>query len=209
MADNSFFQPGPSTQESVGTATPSPAQQAMMRFKAEMLQRMLASMGGPSPSFQGWAQGTGPLNRGMPSGLGDSMGAVLEAMAQPGAFTSQETRNTEMMGAEPSMLSDIMQMAQLGSLVYNSGALGKLADLFKHGDSSQRMGLPGIEGSSGVSPVGALTSTGNPELDALIMGNYGGGMDTAGMIPGGDMSTVPANYPGLADDTSWLSGLFS
>ena len=80
MAD--FFQPGPSKGSSTSSTTLSPEQQALQKFRLEMLGRLLNNAAGNGPTFKSFVNG-GPASRPVPSGLGDGAAGVLQAMNQP------------------------------------------------------------------------------------------------------------------------------
>ena len=183
MAD--FFQPGPATGSQTGTKTPSPADQAMAKFRAELFGRLLNAMGGAKPSFGDFLGGA-PATRAMPEGMGAGMEAVLQAMSQPGAFTWQASESSELRQPEPSILSDLVQFGVLGKLVMDSGVLEKILGPVG--------GMLKIGGSVG--PAGASTDAIDSGIPVLAPGGE--------LIPGGGAVDVPSDYPGLLDDDSGL-----
>lgn len=201
MASAGFFQPGPSQADTTTSTTLSPAQQALQKFRLEMLGRLLNNAAGNGPTFKSFVQG-GPASRPVPGGLGDGSAAVLQAMGQPGAFTTTSTGSKTETGGTPSMMSDLTQLAMLGMLASKSGLLdgltsgaGSIWDLLKgkYGDTGA---VSGAMGDTAPMPTGGSTTTGNAALDALIGSQYGSG---ATMIPGGSADTLNVGYPGLLD----------
>ncbi len=173
----------------------------MMKFRAQLLGQLLDSKAGNKPTFKSFVGG-GPVTTPMPSGMGAGMGDVLAAMSQPGAFSSSTTSNTSGHGPTPSMANDMGQMVGLGVLGLQLFNMLK----GKFGDTGAVQGAT-TPGGFGNEPVqGNSMTSGNPALDALIMSQYGGG---GSMIPGGDMSQVPSNYPGLNDGGSGDAGFWA
>lgn len=154
MAD--FFQP----KDAKGTesSTPSPAAQAMAKFRASILDDLLNYAAKPRTTFKQFSQGKPTLNA-IPGGLGDGAGAILEAMNQPGAFTS--TKSFTGRGITPSMFSDIAQLGLLGAQIYQS----------KLGQDALGWILGHIGGAQGIGGV-------NPALGDTV-----GETDTAGLDP--------------------------
>lgn len=186
-----FFQPGDAEQNTSGTKTPSPADQAMAKFRAEILGRLLNAQAGNRPTFSSFVHG-GPASRPVPEGLGNGMADVLAAMAQPGAFTSSAQGQQTLQGPAPSTLSEIigggLAVGQILQMLGGAKGIGGILGVL--GDNTP-------EGSAGSNA--SVTTTGNPALDALIFGQYGGGTNTDAMIPGGSVSNLPSDYPGLND----------
>ena len=147
-----FFQPGPSQADTTTSTTLSPAQQALQKFRLEMLGRLLNSSAGNGPTFKSFVNG-GPASRPVPSGLGDGSAAVLQAMNQPGAFTTTATGSKTEQGGTPSILSDLTQLGLLGALVAKSGLLdglgGGIGDWLKtkYGDTGAVSGASGMFGN--------------------------------------------------------------
>ncbi len=198
-----FFQPGDAKQSTTQTGELSPAQQAMMKFRAQLLGQLLDAKAGNKPTFKSFVGG-GPVTTPMPGGMGAGMADVLAAMGKPGAFSTSTTSNTSGHGPTPSGMNDLSQMVGLG--VLGLQLFNMLKGKFGDTGAVQGATTPGGFGNEPTNQGQSLTS-GNAALDALIMSQYGGG---GSMIPGGDMTQVPADYPGLNDGsgTSWLSALF-
>ncbi len=195
-----FFQPGDAESSGTKTSTPSAAEQALMKFKAQLLAQLLNSRAGNRPTFKSFVNG-GPVTTPLPEGMGSGMTDVINAMNQPGAFTSNGTQTQTGHGPTPSMANDVGQMLGLG--VLGLQVLNMLKG--KYGDTGTVQGVTNPTNNNTGNQGNSMT-TGNPALDALILNNYGGNPE---MTPGGDFSQVPADYPGLADDGSdWLSKLF-
>ena len=199
MAD--FFQPGPDKTNTTASTTLSPAEQAKQKFRLEMLGRLLNNAAGNGPTFKSFVEG-GPASRPVPGGLGDGSAAVLQAMSQPGAFTTTSTGTKNEMGGTPSMMSDLTQLAMLGVLASKSGLLdgvlsgGKSVWDFlkqKWGDTGA---VSGALGDTAPMPTGGTMTTGNPSMDALLQSQYGSNYQ---MIPGGSSDQMNQLYPGLFD----------
>lgn len=186
----SFFQPGPATQDT--STTPSPASQAEQKLRVEMLGRFLDSMAGTAPSFASFVKG-GPAQRQFPSGFGPDIAALLNAMNQPGAFTSTGTQSFQ--GATPSGISDITQLAGLIGLISQATGLNpfQLAGLLKGVGGGAGTPLDASMAGSpnfgqGITSVG----TGDPNLPEASLGS---------ILGAGDPSTLPAGY-GVLDTSS-------
>lgn len=195
-----FFQPSNASETKTSTATPSAAAQAMAKFRADILGKLLEGAAHRGPTFKQFTGGAN-LKPPLPGGLNSGIGALLEAMSQPGAFTSSSTGEGELSPSAPSMFSDLAQLGLLGAVAFQSGLPQKIAQILS--------GVGGAKGIAGVNPAlgdSVAETTGDPTLDALINTQYGGGSD---MIPGGSASNVPSDYPGLQDDNSWILSLFS
>lgn len=189
-----FFQPGPATGSQ--STTLSPAQQAVAEFRMKLLGQLLNASAGTTPTFKSFTEG-GPATRPFPSGLGALTDPTLQAMMQPGAFTTTQTGKFQ--GPSTSGFSDLASILGLAGALYQSGLLGS--------------GLQGV--GSILGPIGGALGIGgvNPALGDLNP-NVGGPYGTdPNLVPGGDPSLIPANYPtdfGSGGDASvnlgdWLS----
>jgi len=183
-----FFQPGPSQADTTTSTTLSPAQQALQKFRLEMLGRLLNSSAGNGPTFKSFVNG-GPASRPVPSGLGDGSAAVLQAMGQPGAFTTTSTGSKTEQGGAPSMMSDITQLAMLGALAAKSGVLDGLIgggksvwDMLsgKYGDTGAVSGAIGQFGNEPPMEGGNLPALQNQET---MLGALGGMFGAENQIP--------------------------
>jgi hypothetical protein len=122
----SFFQPDVKAGET--SSTPSAESQAVSKFKAQILGQFLNSMAGTAPSYHDFLK-TGSAQRSIPGGLGEGIGPLLEAMNQPGAFTSHATGLPAQ--TTPSMFSDLLQGGMTAALLSNMLGLSPLAGLEK------------------------------------------------------------------------------
>jgi hypothetical protein len=115
------------------TETASPASQAAQKFRAELLGQILNAMGQPKPGFAQYAGGQGYPQA--PGGMGEGIGALLEAMGQEGAFTSTRTGTADITGhgATPSEFMDLMDLigTGLGLLPALDKGLGTIGNILK------------------------------------------------------------------------------
>lgn len=192
---SSFFQPGPSQEGT--TTTPSPAQQAEQKFRIEMLGRILSSMGGTAPSFASFAAG-GPAQRSFPSGFEGDIASLLNAMNQPGAFTSQANRTFQ--GPTPSGISDITQLASLLYLLSQASGLG-LGDILK--PIGGALGIGGTNPSLGdTTPSLDLTQFQGSNIDPTSLGSILGAGDPSLLPPGYGVLDTSGTDPAAFD---WLN----
>jgi hypothetical protein len=177
----SFFQPGPSQSDT--STTPSPANQAEQKFRIEMLGRILNSMAGTAPSFASFAAG-GPAQRQFPSGFGPDIASLLNAMNQPGAFTSTASQTGQ--GPTPSGISDVTQIAGLAYLLSQLG-INPIQWLLKGVGGGA--GTP-LDSAPAASPgfLGSLSTGDQPGVNFTPDPSQGMTMD-----PSQGMSTVDPN----------------
>ena len=192
-----FFDPS-DAQQTAEPGAPAPADVATRLAAIKLILGRLASGGGAQTFGDYLARGP---QRPSSAGVNEIGQALMQALTQPGAFKRGPSRVTQR-PSSPSQFQDIasgvVTLALLRNILGASGGLG---------------GIFGSGGGAGGSPSGSSMSTGDPSLDALIAGQYGGSPE---MIPGGDTSLLPADYPGLNDgggaggsnwgDLSWLWG---
>jgi hypothetical protein len=161
-----FFQPGDSKGTQNTSTTPSPADQAMAKFRAEILAHILNYQGQPRTGFAQFAGGA-PMSAKLPANLGAGLPDLLQAMSQPGAFTRTASQDFSGHGATPSMASDVGQGLGLLALLSQSGILGAGAkgagDIFDF--------IRGLPSSNLQSQSSMPTSTG--AFDASMLGNLG------------------------------------
>lgn len=149
-----------------------------------MLGKILASMAGTAPSFASFAAG-GPAQRSFPGGFEGDIASLLNAMNQPGAFTSQGTRTFQ--GATPSGISDVTQLAGLAYLISQATGVNPLQMLSI---------LKGVGGGAGT------------PLDASMAGSpyYGQGIASIGTGDPGLGSTSLDSILGAADPNALPAG---
>lgn len=177
-----FFQPGPSQTDT--STTPSPAQQAEQKFRIEMLGRILNSMAGTAPSFASFAAG-GPAQRQFPGGFGPDVASLLNAMNQPGAFTSTATQKAQ--GATPSGISDVAQIAALLGLASQATGFNPL----------QLLGLlRGVGGGAGnpLDPNAVPSATAGMQPVGTGEGIPPDAASLQSILGAGDPSTLPVGY---------------
>lgn len=148
-----FFQPGDSKGTQNTSTTPSPADQALAKFRAAILAHVLNYQGQPRTGFSQFAGGA-PVSPKLPPNLGAGLPDLLQAMSQPGAFTRNASQELSGHGPTPSMASDIGQGLGLLSLLSSTGVLGAGArgagDIFDfiRGLPSSNLNLGPTTGSS-------------------------------------------------------------
>ena len=190
-----FFDPGKAKEDT--SATPSPAAQAREKFRADILGKLLEYASQSRPSFSQFASGAA-LPAALPGGLSAGIPSLLAAYNAPGAFTA--TKTGTLTPPSTSGFSDAVALAGLLGTLYQSGALGGIGQIL--GGVGGALHIPGLKGPD--SNTGGV-STGDPYLDASIASQYGGGTAIGSMVPGGDVSNLPADYPGLNDSSWWWS----
>lgn len=151
-----------------------------------MLGKILEAMGGTAPSFASFVKG-GPAQRQFPGGFAPDIAALLQAMNQPGAFTS--TRTGQFTGPTPSGISDVTQIASLAYLLSQLGLGNLLAP------------IGGALGIGGVNPALGDTTPTPDFLSSLPSGD----------IPGVNFTPDPSQgmtmdpNAGLPPDMTWLT----
>lgn len=173
------------------SATPSPAEQEMAKYRLQVLSALLNSRTGPRPGFSDFVHhGTrSGVQAGLPAGLSGGLSTVLEAMNKPGGFTSRGSTKTTPAG--PSGVQDIASTILLGLMLKNaiggsSGGTsgGGLSDLwnryFGSGsgvDPAMQVGQTNIDWSTipDTTSMSADTSTGDAGTDqtSFNWGDYG------------------------------------
>jgi hypothetical protein len=179
-----FFQPGPSQSSGTSSTTPSPEQQALMKFRLELLGRLLDASAGNRPTFKSFVGG-GPATTPLPAGLGAGIGSVLQAASQPGAFTTTSTTNQKAQGPSTSMANDLAQLATLGILAKNLGlfsGLGSLGSniLGRFGDTGA---VQGASGTFANSPPGINANQPALQNQDNMLGALGGMFGSDNQIP--------------------------
>ena len=179
MAIN-FFQPGPAT--GTQSTTLSPAQQAVAELRMQLLGQLLNASAGNAPTFKSFTEG-GPAARPFPGGLGALTGPTLQAMMQPGAFTTTTTGKAQ--GPATSGFSDLASILGLGLSVYKLLQGSNVVDQTGNvtGPTGGGGGLSGVADPTTGQPLFPTDPTGGPY-----------GIDP-NLVPGGDPSLVPSNYP--------------
>jgi hypothetical protein len=158
-----------------------------------MLGKILSSMAGTAPSFADFTSG-GPAQRSFPGGFGPGIASLLQAMSQPGAFTSTASQRGQ--GATPSGISDVSQLAMLAYFI--SKATGyNLSDI-----------LGGVGGAKGIGGINTALGDTQPSPDFLSSLPYGD-------IPGVNFTPDPYSDPNgmtmdptqgtTEGDWSWLN----
>jgi len=188
---SNFFDP--SNQKETTTTTPSPADQAAAKFRADLLGQLLNASARPKPTFAQYAGGQGYPQ--MPGGLGGGIADVLSAMAQPGAFTSTQTGTLQ--PSAPSMFSDLLQGGLTGALLLNAlsgtGLASKIGNILS--------GVGGGLGIGGVNPaLGDVTPDAQAAADAIAAGAGGAGAGAA--FPGVSGSDFSASPDSLSFDAT-------
>lgn len=195
-----FFDPTPA--ETTGTQTPSAAEQALAKFRTQLLGRFLGSMAGQGPTFASFAKG-GPATRDFPGGFDPMIAELLNAMNQPGAFTSTETRKGLPVG--PSGFSDLMELLGLGGGVLSALGISPLEQILKPiGGLLNLTNKPGQPGNPDISPY-----TGVGSVDYTGQTNYG--PDLYNLLAGADPTLLPPDYgvsldSGAGSYLDWLGG---
>lgn len=197
-----LFTTGSATQTT--NKTLAPAEIASRLFAIKLLLSRLAQTGG-APQTLGEYIKSGP-RKFDPRTISDASNAYMAALNQPGAFSGSGS-TTKYKGASPSTFQDLASGLVTALLLKNVLMGGKAG--------SSGGGLLGgiLGGGGGLSSTAGGMSTGNNILDSLITQNYGdtylptsSGGGYSPMVPGGDVSNVPSDYPGLSDG-SWFSWL--
>ena len=177
---SNFFDPTNAKQSGQVNETPSPAAQALIEFRMKMLGRMLDSAAGPRQTFSQFAGGA-PLTPRLPGGLSAGIPELLQAMSQPGAFTSNKSFSGTQQPPGSSPFSDVAGMAALAAILYDKGVLGAgatgIGNILKYLGGAK--GINGVNSALGdFSPdVQAGTALNSNMQDAL--GAVGG----AGEVP--------------------------
>lgn len=178
-----LFDPTNEKRSATSTETPSPANQAMEKYKADILGQLLNYAAKPRPSFADFAKRGQSLPARLPGGLSAGIGELIQAMNQPGAFTSTKTAEGEIDPSAPSLFSDFAQAGALLGFLYKEGLLGEGYDL---GAAAVNKILQTLGGAKGINGI-------NPALGDTIANEYG---SDPGLIPGGVAGGVPDSYPG-------------